>query len=200
MLSGKAGKLHVLGQHHFSLMVPMLQSSSVCLCRWKVDGRDINTDSDLNYSLVEGNLLISNPHVINHGGVYQCIATNTFGTVVSREAKVQFACELILLFFKYAYCNSSEKKSHSPTPLWLGVILCVTQRNAKQLEWGCDRWLIPFISIIISLVNHLIYLVFKMSGDGEKSQNTIFYSSGQMSKPQKYSVFCSGQEHDTGQR
>uniref|UniRef100_A0A672H7E2 Contactin 4 n=1 Tax=Salarias fasciatus TaxID=181472 RepID=A0A672H7E2_SALFA len=52
---------------------------------------DINTDSDVNYSLVEGNLLISNPHVINHGGVYQCIATNTFGTVVSREAKVQFA-------------------------------------------------------------------------------------------------------------
>uniref|UniRef100_A0A672H5Q5 Contactin 4 n=1 Tax=Salarias fasciatus TaxID=181472 RepID=A0A672H5Q5_SALFA len=59
--------------------------------RWKVDGKDINTDSDVNYSLVEGNLLISNPHVINHGGVYQCIATNTFGTVVSREAKVQFA-------------------------------------------------------------------------------------------------------------
>ncbi|KAM6927796.1 contactin-4 [Xenentodon cancila] len=59
--------------------------------RWKVDGRDINTDSDLNYSLVEGNLLISNPHFINHGGGYQCIATNTYGTVVSREAKVQFA-------------------------------------------------------------------------------------------------------------
>uniref|UniRef100_A0AAQ5X176 Contactin 4 n=1 Tax=Amphiprion ocellaris TaxID=80972 RepID=A0AAQ5X176_AMPOC len=59
--------------------------------RWKVDGKDINTDSDLNYSLVEGNLLINNPHVINHGGVYQCIATNTFGIVISREAKVQFA-------------------------------------------------------------------------------------------------------------
>ncbi|XP_053285471.1 contactin-4 [Pleuronectes platessa] len=60
--------------------------------RWKVDGREINTDrSDPNFSLVEGNLLINNPHVINHGGVYQCIATNTFGTIVSREAKVQFA-------------------------------------------------------------------------------------------------------------
>ncbi|CAG5984343.1 unnamed protein product [Menidia menidia] len=59
--------------------------------RWKMDGRDINTDSDLNYSLVEGNLLINNPHFINHGGVYQCIATNPFGTVVSREADVQFA-------------------------------------------------------------------------------------------------------------
>uniref|UniRef100_A0A3B3V998 Contactin-4-like n=1 Tax=Poecilia latipinna TaxID=48699 RepID=A0A3B3V998_9TELE len=43
------------------------------------------------YSLVEGNLLINNPHFINHGGVYQCIATNVFGTIVSREAKVQFA-------------------------------------------------------------------------------------------------------------
>uniref|UniRef100_A0A3B4XPY5 Ig-like domain-containing protein n=1 Tax=Seriola lalandi dorsalis TaxID=1841481 RepID=A0A3B4XPY5_SERLL len=60
---------------------------------WKVDGRDINTESEPNYSLVEGNLLINNPHVINHGGVYQCIATNTFGTVVSREAKVQFALQ-----------------------------------------------------------------------------------------------------------
>uniref|UniRef100_UPI003AB008E5 contactin-4 n=1 Tax=Centroberyx gerrardi TaxID=166262 RepID=UPI003AB008E5 len=59
--------------------------------RWKVDGREISTKSDLNYSLIEGNLLINNPHAINHGGVYQCIATNTFGTIVSREAKVQFA-------------------------------------------------------------------------------------------------------------
>ncbi|KAM7402587.1 hypothetical protein PAMP_017811 [Pampus punctatissimus] len=59
--------------------------------RWKVDESELNTESDPNYSLVEGNLLINNPHVINHGGVYQCIATNSFGTVVSREAKVQFA-------------------------------------------------------------------------------------------------------------
>ena len=65
--------------------------------RWKVDGREIKTESDPNYSLVEGNLLVNNPHVINHGGVYQCIATNTFGTIVSREAKVQFACEEILV-------------------------------------------------------------------------------------------------------
>ncbi|XP_029288438.1 contactin-4 isoform X2 [Cottoperca gobio] len=59
--------------------------------RWKMDGREINTESDPNYSLVEGNLLINDPHVIDHAGVYQCITTNTFGTVVSREAKVQFS-------------------------------------------------------------------------------------------------------------
>ncbi|XP_024238024.1 contactin-4-like isoform X1 [Oncorhynchus tshawytscha] len=57
--------------------------------KWKVDGREI--DMDLNYNLVEGNLLINNPHATHHGGVYQCIATNTFGTIISREAKVQFA-------------------------------------------------------------------------------------------------------------
>lgn len=66
-----------------------------------MDGRELNTASDPNYSLVEGNLLINNPHVINHGGVYQCIATNTFGTVVSRKAKVQFACE----YFAYCYAH-----------------------------------------------------------------------------------------------
>uniref|UniRef100_A0A3B5LMC9 Ig-like domain-containing protein n=1 Tax=Xiphophorus couchianus TaxID=32473 RepID=A0A3B5LMC9_9TELE len=60
---------------------------------WKVDGRDIDSGSDQSYSLVEGNLLINNPHFINHGGVYQCITTNAFGTIVSREAKVQFALQ-----------------------------------------------------------------------------------------------------------
>lgn len=62
--------------------------------RWTVDGRAITAESGPNYRLVEGNLLINNPHVVNHRGVYQCIATNTFGTIVSREAKVQFACKL----------------------------------------------------------------------------------------------------------
>lgn len=73
-----------------------------------MDGREIKAESDPNYSFLEGNLLINNPHVINHGGVYQCIATNTFGTIVSREAKVQFACEYSLSFF----CGLS-KLSHT---------------------------------------------------------------------------------------
>ncbi|KAF3855797.1 hypothetical protein F7725_016520 [Dissostichus mawsoni] len=47
--------------------------------RWKMDGREINTESDPNFSLVEGNLLISDPRVMDHAGVYQCIATNTSG-------------------------------------------------------------------------------------------------------------------------
>lgn len=68
----------------------------ISLNRWRVDGRDINTDGDSNYKLVEGNLLITSPHAAHHGGVYQCIATNTFGTILSREANVQFACESLI--------------------------------------------------------------------------------------------------------
>lgn len=62
-------------------------------CRWKVDSQEIYAQSDPNYRLLEGNLLISDPHAVDHSGVYQCIASNSLGTVVSREARVQFACK-----------------------------------------------------------------------------------------------------------
>lgn len=73
--------------------------------RWTVDGREIRTGSEPNYSLVEGNLLIKNPHVVNHRGVYQCFATNALGTIVSRQAQVQFACEKILCCFLIPQLN-----------------------------------------------------------------------------------------------
>ncbi|MGH0162593.1 UNVERIFIED_CONTAM: hypothetical protein FKN15_043385 [Acipenser sinensis] len=59
--------------------------------RWKINGRDIDLGMDYHYSLVEGNLLINNPDKNRHGGTYQCFASNSFGTIVSREANVQFA-------------------------------------------------------------------------------------------------------------
>uniref|UniRef100_A0A7N6AA63 Contactin 4 n=1 Tax=Anabas testudineus TaxID=64144 RepID=A0A7N6AA63_ANATE len=96
--------------------------------RWKVDGREIDTKSDLNYSLIEGNLLINNPHVINHGGVYQCIATNTFGTIVSREAKVQFA--FLQNFSRKSRNTVSVREGQAvvllcgPPPHYGGTVLC----------------------------------------------------------------------------
>uniref|UniRef100_A0A672NS98 Contactin-4-like n=1 Tax=Sinocyclocheilus grahami TaxID=75366 RepID=A0A672NS98_SINGR len=59
--------------------------------KWKFNRKDL--DIDMDYSLVEGNLLINNPQATKHGGVYQCIATNAFGTILSREAKVEFRFE-----------------------------------------------------------------------------------------------------------
>uniref|UniRef100_A0A3B4F7I3 Contactin-1a-like n=1 Tax=Pundamilia nyererei TaxID=303518 RepID=A0A3B4F7I3_9CICH len=54
------------------------------------------------YSLVGGNLVISKPDKTEHVGQYSCLATNTYGTVVSREASVQFG---------YLDLFSSEERS-----------------------------------------------------------------------------------------
>lgn len=62
-------------------------------CRWKLNGTDVDIGTDFRYSVVEGSLLINNPNKTQDAGAYQCVATNAFGTVVSREAKLQFACK-----------------------------------------------------------------------------------------------------------
>ncbi|XP_036432204.1 contactin-1a isoform X1 [Colossoma macropomum] len=54
---------------------------------WKIDVQD---GSDNHYTVVGGNLVISNPDKSKHAGNYSCLATNEFGTVISREASVQF--------------------------------------------------------------------------------------------------------------
>ncbi|XP_064012245.1 contactin-6 isoform X2 [Pogoniulus pusillus] len=43
------------------------------------------------YRLVGGSLAINNPHKKQDIGTYQCLATNSFGTILSRKAKLQFA-------------------------------------------------------------------------------------------------------------
>uniref|UniRef100_A0AAY4DC77 Contactin-2 n=1 Tax=Denticeps clupeoides TaxID=299321 RepID=A0AAY4DC77_9TELE len=84
--------------------------------RWKFNGREVGINADASYSLVEGNLLISNPQATQHDGVYQCIAANPFGTVVSREARVEFA-----------YLRSFSSKPRSAVSVREGqavVLLC----------------------------------------------------------------------------
>ncbi|XP_068458470.1 contactin-1a-like isoform X2 [Clinocottus analis] len=59
--------------------------------KWKIDNVeiDLKTQGD-HYSLVGGNLVISSPTKTKHVGQYFCLATNIHGTVISREASVQF--------------------------------------------------------------------------------------------------------------
>lgn len=57
-----------------------------------------DTEIDLNeegshYSLLGGNLVISNPVRTKHVGKYSCLATNMYGTIISGEASVQFGCK-----------------------------------------------------------------------------------------------------------
>ncbi|XP_076862840.1 contactin 1b [Brachyhypopomus gauderio] len=45
---------------------------------------------DEHYSLVGGNLVITNPDKSKHTGKYVCVAKNIYGTVISKEAVVKF--------------------------------------------------------------------------------------------------------------
>lgn len=69
------------------------ENSFHILCSWYVNRTEIDPLSDYRYSLVEGNLIITNGSVISDYGMYQCRAENNFGAVFSREALLQFACE-----------------------------------------------------------------------------------------------------------
>ncbi|KAG8452995.1 hypothetical protein GDO86_004705 [Hymenochirus boettgeri] len=59
--------------------------------RWLHNGTEINTESDYRYSLIDGNLIITRPNEMKDSGQYQCLAANSFGSVLSREATLQFA-------------------------------------------------------------------------------------------------------------
>ncbi|TNM91270.1 hypothetical protein fugu_019650 [Takifugu bimaculatus] len=59
--------------------------------RWRRGNWEIKLmeQPDEHYSLVGGNLVINNPKK-KHAGVYICVARNTYGTVISKEAQLKF--------------------------------------------------------------------------------------------------------------
>uniref|UniRef100_A0A3Q2XR62 Contactin 1b n=1 Tax=Hippocampus comes TaxID=109280 RepID=A0A3Q2XR62_HIPCM len=63
--------------------------------RWRRDNWEIKLmeQPDEHYSLVGGNLVISNPRQKKHAGTYICVAHNIYGTVISKEARVKFGCK-----------------------------------------------------------------------------------------------------------
>ncbi|XDB58320.1 hypothetical protein AB1E18_011733 [Capra hircus] len=58
--------------------------------RWKMNGTDMKLEPGSRQQLVGGNLVIMNPSKAQDAGVYQCLASNPVGTVVSREAVLRF--------------------------------------------------------------------------------------------------------------
>lgn len=61
--------------------------------RWKMNGTELKLEPDSRYRLVAGDLVISNPVKSKDSGSYQCVASNSRGTVVSREASLRFGCK-----------------------------------------------------------------------------------------------------------
>ncbi|KAG7243001.1 hypothetical protein INR49_016767 [Caranx melampygus] len=69
------------------------QGSPPPIYRWKLNGTEISPKSGSHYSLSGGNLRISHLNKDQDAGTYQCLASNSFGTIVSREASLTFAYE-----------------------------------------------------------------------------------------------------------
>uniref|UniRef100_A0A671F438 Axonal glycoprotein TAG-1 n=1 Tax=Rhinolophus ferrumequinum TaxID=59479 RepID=A0A671F438_RHIFE len=58
--------------------------------RWKMNGTEMKLEPGSRHQLVGGNLVIINPTKGQDAGVYQCLASNPVGTIISREAVLRF--------------------------------------------------------------------------------------------------------------
>uniref|UniRef100_UPI0037E7536E contactin-1a-like n=1 Tax=Semicossyphus pulcher TaxID=241346 RepID=UPI0037E7536E len=72
-------------------MICRARASPPATYKWMQEDREIDLNAEgSDYSLVGGNLVISNPIKTKHVGKYSCLATNMYGTIISQEASVQF--------------------------------------------------------------------------------------------------------------
>lgn len=72
---------------------------------WYLNRTEIDVEAHYRYSVIDGNLIITNASVISDHGKYQCRAENSFGTILSREALLQFACKLSLNLLTFTKAN-----------------------------------------------------------------------------------------------
>ncbi|XP_032989135.1 contactin-3 isoform X4 [Rhinolophus ferrumequinum] len=96
--------------------------------RWQLNGSDINLSLEYRYKLSGGNLVVMNPTRNWDTGSYQCFATNSLGTVVSREAKLQFA-----------YPDGPTSRARSAVSVREGqgvVLLCGPPPRSAELSYA----------------------------------------------------------------
>uniref|UniRef100_A0A3Q2HS43 Contactin 3 n=1 Tax=Equus caballus TaxID=9796 RepID=A0A3Q2HS43_HORSE len=95
---------------------------------WQLNGSDINLSMEYRYKLNGGNLVVLNPNRNWDTGSYQCFATNSLGTIVSREAKLQFA-----------YLENFKTKMRSTVSVREGqgvVLLCGPPPHSGELSYA----------------------------------------------------------------
>lgn len=94
-----------------SFITNIFKSSVLLLFSWYINGTEVDAEADYHYSFIDGNLIITNASEVTDYGKYQCKAENSFGTVLSQDGILQFACEYTLIFslnhlYKNRYKNS----------------------------------------------------------------------------------------------
>ncbi|XP_068610184.1 contactin-4-like [Brachionichthys hirsutus] len=95
--------------------------------RWKLNGSFITPRPGSHYSLMGGNLHISHLNKEEDVGIYQCLASNSFGTIVSREASLHVA-----------YLENFKTQRRSPVRVREGqgvVLLCGPPPHSVELTF-----------------------------------------------------------------
>lgn len=153
-----------------------------CLCphRWSLNGTLINLGLDRRRRLSGGNLIISSLDRYQDVGMYQCMAFNTVGAILSRRASLQFACKLnqCLSHFSNKWNGSMAALSKycQRTPNWAGII-CNIYQSAVKLFWSNVRcwnnmeaaWLGGSSLLVITHANQELLLNFIGWSQGESS-------------------------------
>ncbi|XP_051777295.1 contactin-4-like isoform X3 [Erpetoichthys calabaricus] len=96
--------------------------------RWKANGTFLDPRVDYHYTLVRGNLVISRLNKDRDVGSYQCVASNPFGTIVSKEASLQFA-----------YLENFKTQTRSAVSVREGqgvVLLCGPPPHSGELTYS----------------------------------------------------------------
>lgn len=111
--------------------------------RWKLNGTAITPKSGSHYSLSGGNLRISHLNKDQDAGTYQCLASNSFGTIVSREASLTFACKWLTIFYSLSdhtvlasSVKACDRKDISVELVIVSRVLPDKAINMEASPWG----------------------------------------------------------------
>ncbi|XP_054649905.1 contactin-5 isoform X2 [Dunckerocampus dactyliophorus] len=95
---------------------------------WYINGTQLDVEADFRYRLVQGNLVLSNASESADFGKYQCRAENAFGTVLSRDAHLQFA-----------YIGAFSGKTRGGVSVREGqgvVLMCTPPPHSPEIIYG----------------------------------------------------------------
>lgn len=121
-----------------------------CIHRWKLNDSFITPRPGSRYSLMGGNLHIAHLNKEEDVGIYQCMASNSFGTIVSREASLHVACNYIHSFFS---CPDLPVVSLSGGWIW-------------RLQFWKWKWILPKHCSWIWHLNQDLIWIFAVSNVG----------------------------------
>uniref|UniRef100_A0AAX7TTS9 Contactin 3a, tandem duplicate 1 n=1 Tax=Astatotilapia calliptera TaxID=8154 RepID=A0AAX7TTS9_ASTCA len=110
-----------------TLLMWFCDASCACIHRWKLNDSFITPRPGSRYSLMGGNLHIAHLNKQEDVGIYQCMASNSFGTIVSREASLHVA-----------YLENFKTQRRSPVRVREGqgvVLLCGPPPHSGELSF-----------------------------------------------------------------